>query len=96
MTSTLTRYWLEFDWPPREGIVVGLLEPHGFGVTAFDLDDALALLRAEFFERNQTAMPPLARVTENVDVSTLDDHVRPNMHPPNWRGVWFPMLGALR
>jgi len=40
-------------------------------------------------------MPPVRKVVENVDVSTLDDHVRPNMHPPNWRGMWFPTAGRL-
>ena len=93
-THGLTRYWIEFDWPGGEGIV-GLLEPFGFGVTAFDLDDALTLLRTEFFELMEKPMPPIRKVIENVDVSTLDDHVWPNMHPPNWRGVWYPMLKML-
>ena len=29
--QSLTRYWIEFDWPRREGVVIGLTEPIGFG-----------------------------------------------------------------
>ena len=95
--GALRRYWIEFAWPKPEGIVAGRPEPFGFGVTAFSLDDALDLLRREFFERMESPMPPLRGVIEDVDVSTLDDdHVRPNMHPPNWRGVWYPRLRTLR
>jgi hypothetical protein len=33
------------------------------------------------------------RITENVDVQTLDQaHVAANMGPPNLRGIWFPLL----
>jgi hypothetical protein len=28
---------------------------------------------------------------QDVDVQSLDQgHVIPNMHPPNWRGIWYP------
>jgi hypothetical protein len=94
--GALRRYWIEPAWPKPEGTVAGLLEPFGFGVTAFSLDDALGLLRREFFEPMGSPLPPVRGVIEDVDVSTLDDHVRPNMHPPNWRGVWYPMLKPLR
>ena len=99
--ALLARYWIEFDWPKREGVVIGVLEPVGFGVTAFDLDDALRLIRTEFFDRMATTgiakdEPPLRRVIENVDISTVDaDNILPNMHPPNWRGVWYPRLKPL-
>ncbi len=95
----LVRYWIEFDWPKRDGIAFGT-EDHGFGVTAFDLDDALSLIRQEFFAHFQAvgrpkAEPPVRRVIESVDVSILPDHVRTGMHPPNWRGVWFPPMKPL-
>jgi hypothetical protein len=97
--SELTRYWITFTYPPvkAEGVVVGLWhQPLGFGVTAVDLEDALEIVRREFFERNDLEMPPVRQVVENVDVSTLDEgHVRPNLHPPNWRGVWYPKLRPL-
>ena len=99
--APLTRYWIELDWPSHPPRTIGVQEPVGFGVTAFDLDDALSLIRREFFDRMARAgipkaEPPVRRVTEDVDVSTLDaNHVLPNMHPPNWRGVWYPRLGSL-
>jgi hypothetical protein len=53
-------------------------------------------VRANFFEVMKRPMPPVRKLTENVDVSTLGDQVRPHMHPPNWRGVWYPPLKPLR
>ena len=98
--SVLTRYWIEFDWPQPDGVATTVFGPHGFGVTAFDLDDALGLIRTEFFDRIENAgrakpEPPVRSVVEDVDVSLLSDHVRPNMYPPNWRGVWYPKLRPL-
>jgi hypothetical protein len=62
----------------------------GYGVTAYDYADALQILRWQAFDNNP--LPPVASVIEDVDVSTLDaGHILPNMHPPNWRGIWFPM-----
>ena len=96
--AQLTRYWITFTYPPveAEGVVVGLWhQPHGFGVTALDLEDALGIIHTEFFDRHDLGMPPVQEVVENVDISTLDDHVRPNMHPPNWRGLWYPATKPL-
>jgi hypothetical protein len=82
----LTRYWFEFDWgemPPvrAEGL--------GCGVTAFDREDALALLSEVVFVDSE--VPPVKHVTEDVDIQTLDQgHVLPNMGVPSERGVWFP------
>jgi hypothetical protein len=97
--SELTRYWITLLYPPIEGDgkVVGLWgRPHGFGVTALGIDDALSIIRSEFFDEYDLEMPPVREVVENVDVSTLDEHVRPNMRPPNWRGLWFPATTPLR
>ncbi len=96
----LTRYWITFDYPPpleAEGFVVGeWWRQIGFGVTAVDLDDAMAILRREWFERHDLDEPPVREIVENVDVSELGEHVLPNMAPPNWRGMWFPRSGPLR
>ena len=80
----LRRFWFEFlpgrDLPP------GLQS--GCGVTAFDGEDARQILRKRVFGGDD---PPIARIVENVDVSSLDPgHVLPNLLPPNERGVWFP------
>jgi len=89
----LHRYWLEFQ---RQD-AVDLNLRMGCGVTAFDVDDALALLAAVIGRD----VPQPALVKEDVDVSTLDagvdlatldaGHVLRNIYPPNERGVWFPM-----
>ena len=84
----LHRYWIRFDDTHRICHALGL--GLGCGVTAFDLDDAIALLEEHVFKG---PMPvPIASSTEDVDVRTLDQgHVIPNMLPPHWRGVWYPV-----
>ncbi|GAB3836848.1 hypothetical protein [Hymenobacter jeollabukensis] len=81
----LTRYWIELK---------GKAAPaNQFGVTAYTVDDALGLI-TEYFERTYQEEGPVEalRIVENVDVSTLDEgHVLPNMLPPTYRGVWYPM-----
>jgi hypothetical protein len=87
----LRRYWIEWEHSPEER------DPylrHGCGVTAFDKDDALQLVKEKMFP--DEPLPPVSKIIEDVDVSTLDQgHVIPNMHPPVWRGVWFPKLEPL-
>jgi hypothetical protein len=82
----LVRFWIEFAEPPRRFASV---HP-GFGVTAYDIEDALSLVREKALEGQP--LPQIARCVENVDISTLDEgHVIPNMHAPVRRGIWFPM-----
>jgi hypothetical protein len=60
----------------------------GCGVTAFDIDDAMLLIRRAF--PDLSLQTPLD-VTENIDVSTLDaGHVVPNMGNIFVRGIWWP------
>ncbi|HZQ82618.1 MAG TPA: hypothetical protein VFB25_11645 [Gaiellaceae bacterium] len=94
----LTRYWITFEYPPikSEGVVVGTWERQvGFGVTATDVDDAICILRREWLDRHGFDVPPVRQIVEDVDVSELDDQLRPHMNPPNWRGMWFPRSQAL-
>ncbi len=80
---SLHRYWFEFEDVYLS--VVGL----GCGVTAYSEEDARSLLAETVFR--DVAFPPIRRVVEDVDVSTLDaGHVLPNMLEPTSRGVWFP------
>ena len=59
-------------------------------MTAYNYDDALALLSQSIFKGK--TMLPVKEVIEDVDISTLDQgHVIPNMEAPVWRGVWYPM-----
>jgi hypothetical protein len=82
--ATLHRYWVRFINPPKYA------SGHfGFGVTAWTVDDALALLAAQVFKDGP--LPAIETLIEDVDISTLDaGHVRPNMEVPYWRGIWFP------
>jgi hypothetical protein len=85
----LARYWFRFEAqaPPQP---LNL----GWGVSAYDYDDALALLRERVFR--DAVLPQIVEVNENVDVSTLDSkHILPNMEDPTVRGIWFPR-GYLR
>src|SRR6185503_5326946 len=60
----------------------------GFGVTAFSVEDAWKLLY-EHIPRHR--LLEIRSVVEDVDVESLDEkHVRVNMGPPNFRGIWFP------
>lgn len=84
---TLRRYWFRF------AVNSAALPPGlrlGCGVTAYDYDDAMSILKAKVFAGG--AVPAIDDVKEDVDVSQLDPgHVLPNMLPPSDRGVWFPM-----
>jgi hypothetical protein len=61
----------------------------GCGVTAYDYDDAINLLREHVFDGSE---PDVLDFEENVDVSKLDhNHVVPNMGSVVVRGVWFPL-----
>jgi hypothetical protein len=83
----LHRYWVEFDLPETRARLVsyGL----GCGVTAYNYDDAVNLMKELVFKSSE--MPPIRTLIEDVDVSKLDPkHVRVNMGVPIYRGVWFP------
>ena len=85
---TLRRFWLEFEGQLGDGFPAGVLL--GCGVTARDYEDALDLVRVHVFEGDQ--LPPIKKVIEGVDISTLDkNHVVPNMSVPTTRGIWFPL-----
>lgn len=86
--SELRRFWFEFEDPPP---TLG----YGCGVTALSQSDAESLIQEQVLDGQP--LPTVADVVEDVDVTTLDEgHVRPNMYPPNERGVWFPMTGSYR
>jgi hypothetical protein len=83
----LRRYWFEFELRIDDPHPLGVLS--GCGVTAFDFEDALSLLRDRVFHES---VPHIVNVIEDVDVSTLDPgHVLPNMGVPSLRGVWYPL-----
>jgi hypothetical protein len=80
----LRRYWIHLrDADKFAGLRLGC------GVTAFDLDDALALLRTQVIGDQPF---DVEAVVEDVDVRALDPgHVLPNMGVVARRGIWFPL-----
>ncbi len=76
----LKRYWF------ATGALMGI------GVTANTIEDARALLdQCELFNADA-----IQAVVEDVDLQTLDaNHIRPNMGPSNFRGVWFPFTNLV-
>jgi hypothetical protein len=85
--GSLHRYWFEFDIA-ADDLGFSLLRV-GCGVTAFDRDDALFLIRQHLL--HETTLPSIRRIVEDVSIEDLDQgHVIPNMGPPHARGIWFP------
>ena len=61
----------------------------GCGVTAYNFEDALTLMKENVFGDDD--LPPIRNVVEDIDISTLDEkQVRSNIGIPVFRGVWFP------
>ncbi|HEV7646131.1 MAG TPA: hypothetical protein VGO50_19500 [Pyrinomonadaceae bacterium] len=90
--SHLIRYWIRFNFSedqPRYKSYVGL--KMGCGVTAYSLDDAVELMKGQIF--NNDPFPEIKQVVENIDISSLDNHVLPNIGLVNYRGIWFPNIG---
>jgi hypothetical protein len=62
--------------------------PRGFGVTAWSLEDAVALLKEAGYSIELGA----ATVRDNVGPHDIDEnHVAPNAGPSVLRGVWYPL-----
>jgi len=81
MAAVLRRFWIKTSDPTDPS---GL----GYGVTAYDESDALAILSFVAF---QGVAPSVAEIRADVDVRDLDrGRVLPNMNPPNLRGIWYP------
>jgi hypothetical protein len=82
--GNLHRYWIRLDSGDGRG------REAKFGVTAYSETDALEIVRYLAFPA--AGLPEIVEVVVDVDVRSLDQgHVIPNMHPPNWRGIWYPM-----
>ena len=63
----------------------------GVGITAHSLSDAEIILNSAVKRHDLNI--EVVEVIEDIDIQKLDQgHVIPNMNPPNFRGVWFPML----
>jgi len=84
----IRRYWFEFSKLKKTSLPLGV--SNGCGLSAYNYDDAIELLKEKVFENEE--LPLIENVSEDVDVSTLDSgHVLPNMGNVTVRGVWFPL-----
>jgi hypothetical protein len=82
--KALKRYWFQFEKSDKPNPL-----NLGCGVTAFDYDDAIDLLRQRVFAGKE--MPRIVGHREDVDVRTLDNkHILPNIGSVTIRGIWFP------
>lgn len=89
ISDALIRYWFTFDFSDYEMTEIPAGTLLGCGITAFDKEDALILLNSLVFNGKEM---PIKTIVENVDITSLDQgHVIPNMNPPIYRGVWFPL-----
>ena len=83
----MIRYWFEFKHSD-DIFLLGL--KLGCGVTAFNYDDAINILQEAIFKAKK--LPDIKNCIENIDIKNLDQgHVIPNMWPPNFRGIWYPI-----
>jgi hypothetical protein len=84
----IKRFWFEFFRSQEKPLPMGV--QHGCGLSAYNHDDAVELLKQKVFEG--TELPTIENMVEDVDVSTLDNgHVLPNMGDVTIRGIWFPL-----
>lgn len=84
----IKRFWFKFSELQKQSLPLGI--HHGCGLSAYNYDDAIVLLKEKVFESSE--LPPIENMIEDVDVSTLDSgHVLPNMGDVTVRGVWFPL-----
>ena len=80
----LTAFWIV---PPgRHG-------PLGFGVTAYDIDDALSIIRSLGYATYLPTDLSSLEITRGVRYTDLEEnHVRTNMGPIVVRGMWYPFV----
>ncbi len=80
----LTAFWIVP--PSRHG-------PLGFGVTAFDIGDALGIIRSLGYADYLPVDLDLLKITEGVRYAELEqNHVRTKMGPIVVRGMWYPFV----
>ncbi|MFI5298263.1 MAG: hypothetical protein ACHREM_09215 [Polyangiales bacterium] len=64
--------------------------PLGLGVTAHDIDDALAIIEAGGYVDHLPADRTRLVVKENITFDELPPDVRERMGPIVVRGIWYP------
>jgi hypothetical protein len=82
MNPLLTAYWIV---PPDPNWTLSF----SFGVTAYSLADALAIIRDSGYELPEDI--GTLQIREDVRYDDLEpNHVRTNMGPIVVRGLWYP------
>lgn len=82
--TRLRKFWFRFEKHPRP-TAINL----GCGVTAYDYNDAIVVLRERVFGPN--GPPEILELIEDIEVEALEkNHVLPNLGNFETRGVWFP------
>ena len=98
--------WFQFEWPlpireaaarngGKFGVVLTAADQTvlfnvGCGVSGYDEDDCLALVRTHVFAGRP--VPEFRARVPDIDVSTLPAFVQQHLGNPASRGVWFPDL----
>lgn len=84
--TKLIRFWFIFE--SKSGLAPAF--KLGCSVTAYNFDDALELLHQKGIQHNGKVV--LKDYIENIDITSLDpNHILPNILPPNFRGIWYPL-----
>ncbi len=77
----LKTYWISF---PKDKNL-----PFGLGVTAFDKEDAFALVEEQGIDWHKTAKEVV--IQTDITISDLNQsNIVPNIGPMQFRGVWYP------
>jgi hypothetical protein len=82
--KSLRKFWFVFE-RLQQPSAINL----GCGVTAYDKDDAIILLRDYIFGNN--GPPTILNCIEDVSLDQIEQkHARPNIGDTEVRGIWFP------
>lgn len=85
-------YWFEFKTLDEIKLPVGT--KLGCGVTAYDKDDAINMMKKLIFKGWDKI--PISLIKENISLDDLEqNHVKPNIGNIMVRGIWFPNLGTV-
>lgn len=83
-------FWIEFEKVEGKELPIGT--GWGCGVTAYDKEDAINLMKKLIFKDWKDI--PILSSKENITLDDLEqNHVAPNIGNIMIRGIWFPNYG---
>lgn len=84
--NKLIRFWFTFE----QSLALPPSLKLGCGITGYSYEDALTLLKQKVFKGNEEVN--IKECIENINLIHLDsNHILPNILPPNFRGIWYPL-----